>query len=292
MGNLVIPVDNNLYSTLKIGSEAFPFELFHDDLDNFSTGFVNWHKQKQIEISYVLEGSIKVCLLKEEHIITAGNAFIIFPEKLHSIQPVEKECGKYFTIIFDPCLITGYSGSYLEQTYYSPVLSSGKSYYFLPNLPRFQNIFSDLFWICETDVMENQLSVQRKLQDVWISLFNSVFQSGNDSDNCTQDTKILQMIEYLRQNYADKFSLSAMADALHVSRGECCRFFKKMMGMTISDYLLEYRLTKATELLENTTVSITEIAHTVGFNSVSNFSALFKEKTGYTPRGYRHNLSS
>ena len=57
-----------------------------------------------------------------------------------------------------------------------------------------------------------------------------------------------------------------------------------------NDYLLEYRLGKATELLENPNTNITEIAHAVGFNSVSNFSAVFKSKTGYTPRQFKESL--
>ena len=79
-----------------------------------------------------------------------------------------------------------------------------------------------------------------------------------------------------------------MAKVQNVSRGECCRFFKKMMGMTISDYLLEYRIAKSVELLESGHNSISDIAHAVGFHSASNFTALFKQKTGVTPREYRN----
>lgn len=95
------------------------------------------------------------------------------------------------------------------------------------------------------------------------------------------------MIEYLRKNYQDKYSLSSIAEHLNISRGECCRHFKKCMRMTISEYLLEYRIGKACELLTNTDKRITDIAHTVGFESTSNFSMLFQKKTGKTPREYR-----
>ena len=54
MGNIFVPVDDRLYSTLQIGTEDFPFGLFHDDLDNYRKGFVNWHNQTQLEISCIL----------------------------------------------------------------------------------------------------------------------------------------------------------------------------------------------------------------------------------------------
>lgn len=289
MKNLIVPTDNHLFSTLTIGSKEFPFQLFHDNLDHFDKGFVNWHKQTQLEISYVEKGSVKVCLLKEEHVITANHAFIILPGKLHSIQPVDHEPAEYFTLIFDPCLLTGFTGSFFEQKFYSPVINSSNGYAQILNIPKFQNVFEDLLWIkCNCDACNNDyLTIQRKLQDIWMTLFSSIFQNCPNSILDAQDKRILQMITYLRNNYGEKFSLTNMAEQLHVSRGECCRFFKKMMGMTISDYLLEYRLGKATELLNTNNMAITEIAHLVGFHSVSDFSAKFKKKTGYTPSEYR-----
>ena len=286
MGNIVIPVDDELYSTLIIGTDAFPAGIFSDDLKHFSQGFVNWHKQKEIEISYVIEGSVKVCVLEEECEISAGDAFVILPDRLHSIQAGTKAGAKYATIIFHPCLLNGFAGSFFEQSYYAPVIKSEKAYYRISQTVDIQEIFSDMEWIFENFGSE-PLAVQRRLQDIWITLSRHTFEKEIRHEKRPQDVKILRMIEYLRKNYGDKFSLSDMASAQNVSRGECCRFFKKMMGMTISEYLLEYRLAKSTELLTNTSDSITEIAHAVGFCSASNFSALFKEKTGHTPSQYR-----
>lgn len=290
MGNIVIPVDDALYSTLMIGTKCFPAQIFSDDLNNFAQGFVNWHKQKELEISYVLEGSVKVCVLEEERTISAGNAFIIFPDRLHSIQAETKNGAKYVTIIFHPCLLNGFSGSYFEEKYYMPVINSGKAYYAIAHTMDSQDIFADMRWISEHFAEENYLVVQRRLQDIWIALCRHTFEKEVCTEKRPQDVRILRMIEYLRTNYADKFSLSDMAKAQNVSRGECCRFFKKMMGMTISDYLLEYRITKSMELLSAGNASITDIAHAVGFNSAGNFTALFKQKTGDTPSRYRKTI--
>lgn len=295
MENLFIPVDDHMYATLKLFEENFPFILSHDDLNNYSRGFVNWHKQKTIEISCVLEGSVKVCLLKEEHIVPAGSAFVIFQERLHSIQPMENQSGKYFTAIFDPILINGFPGSYFEQQFYQPLLSSPTGYYSFAQDPALETFFSEMHWLCDhfqKDNSEQYLEIQQRMQRIWASmaqyiLGSDLHQADSPGEKSDQDTRILQMITWLRDHYSDRFSLSDMAESLHISRGECCRFFKKMIGMTISDYLLEYRLGKATELLTSTDSSITEIAHSVGFNSASNFSALFRKKTGCTPGQYR-----
>ena len=57
--------------------------------------------------------------------------------------------------------------------------------------------------------------------------------------------------------------------------------------MTISDYLLEYRLSKATTLLTSSEHNITEIAELTGFCDSSFFIKMFKKKTGVTPNAYR-----
>ena len=293
MGNLVVPVNNCLYSTLKIGSNAFPFFLSHDDLSNFARGFVNWHKQKEIEISYILEGSVRVCLLNEEHLLHTGDSFIILPDVLHSLQPVDDAPGRYFTLIFDPCLLTGFSGSFFEQQYYSPVVSSVKGYHCISgcgNIPLVNTIQEYLFFIYNHESgadNRTQLDIQRRLQDIWLLLIESVFLQSTSAAHKREDSRILSMLEYLRTHYAEKFSLDAMAEQHHVSRGECCRYFKKMMGMTITEFLLDYRLSKAAQWLTLTKRSITEIAHNAGFRSASNFSEEFKKKTGQTPSEYR-----
>lgn len=293
MGNIVVPVDDRLYSTLKIGIDTFPFMLFHDDLSNFARGFVNWHKQNEIEISYILEGSVRSCLLSEEHLLHAGDSFIILPGTLHSIQPVASEPGKYFTLIFDPCLLTGFSGSFFEQNLYSPVLSSVKGYHrihFNPDTPSCSKIREHLFYIYDHESPADdqaRIDIQRRLQDIWLLLIKDVFPQSASSDDRREDSRILSMIEYLRAHYAEKFSLDAIAEHHHISRGECCRHFKKMMGMTITEYLLDYRLSKAAQWLTLTRMSITNIAHDAGFHSASNFSEAFKKKTGQTPSEYR-----
>ena len=289
MGSIVVPVDDRLYSTLAIGSDAFPFALFHDDLSRFAQGFVNWHKQREIEISVILEGSVRVCLLREEHVLRAGESFLILPGALHAILPVAHEPGRYFTLIFDPRLLTGFPGSFFDRTWYAPAMRAGCSYQRLSGHPSSAAIHEHLFAIrdhADCADAQAQLAIQRRLQDVWLLLSAQGF-TADSSGKAPEERRILAMIDYLRSHYSEKFSLREMADALHVSRGECCRYFRRMMGMTITEYLIDYRLSRAAQQLTGTGLTITEIAHSCGFNSPSSFSQAFREKTGQTPSQYR-----
>lgn len=291
MGKIFVPVDDELFSTLTIGTPDFPFARFHDNLDNFSSGFVNWHKQQQIEISYVVEGAVRACLLDADYLVTQGEFFLILPDAFHSVQPVDNCIGKYETIIFDPLIITGFSGSFLETHLYRPVIEGSKKIYTLSDVSKYPEIFDllqKIFLQNSYETPAEKLATQQDLQQLWLLLYEQIFVTIEEESSVSQDLRILEMIEYLRKNYQEKYSLTALAEHLNVSRGECCRYFKKRMRMTISDYLLEYRIGKACELLTDTEKRITEIAHEVGFESTSNFSMNFLKKTGKTPREYRH----
>lgn len=291
MKPIIIPVDEDLYSTLEIGTKEFPLEIFFDDLSNFYQGFVNWHKQKQIEISYVLEGSVRLFTLEGEKIIQENQAFMILPDRMHSIRAYGDGLAKYITIIFDINILIGYEQSFFDKMYYETIKNSNKSYFEIIFDEQLKSLLTDLksIYYLEINNENNYLYIQRKIQDIWIVLYNKVFYGQINLNNMykKENVRILKMIEFLQKNYSDKFSLKKMSEYVNFSKGECCRYFKRIMGVTILQYLMEYRLKKSIELLERTDKSITQIANLVGFNSTSNYCAIFKEKIGETPRSYR-----
>jgi AraC-like DNA-binding protein len=58
-------------------------------------------------------------------------------------------------------------------------------------------------------------------------------------------------------------------------------------GSSLHQYLLNYRISMAIELIESTYGSITDIAYQVGFKDISHFSKYFKKKTGRAPSEFR-----
>ena len=110
-----------------------------------------------------------------------------------------------------------------------------------------------------------RLKTQHILQDVWALFAANLLDQTKPSLAARDTRKILNLIAYLHEHYQEKFSLAALADHVSMSRNECCRYFKQMMNMTITEYLLEYRLSKAAALLETSGLSITEIAEQTGF---------------------------
>jgi AraC-like DNA-binding protein len=79
---------------------------------------------------------------------------------------------------------------------------------------------------------------------------------------------------------------------MHVSTFYFCKMFKKATGVTFTDYLARVRVEKAKNLLLNPHLRVSEIAYTVGFQSLTHFNRLFRKLTGESPTSFRDNVAT
>jgi len=103
---------------------------------------------------------------------------------------------------------------------------------------------------------------------------------------------IRKVIEYIRLHLADELNLDLLSTVAKKNNFELSRLFKLETGQSITDYMNQSRIKLAVELLNNDKLSITDIAHLIGFNDVNYFIKVFKKQMLSTPLQYRkHNLS-
>ena len=98
---------------------------------------------------------------------------------------------------------------------------------------------------------------------------------------------IFDVMEDMEDNYAEKISVSDIAQIAGFSESHFMRYFKETMGTSFINYLKDYRLTMAARLLQSSDSSVLNIAAEVGFDNLSYFNRAFKEKFGVTPLKYR-----
>ena len=99
--------------------------------------------------------------------------------------------------------------------------------------------------------------------------------------------RITAMLNYIQENYPQKITLAELAKSANISKAECNRCFHNILQTSPYKYLLEYRLSKAAELLKKTELPISVIANQVGFGQASQFGKYFKVKTNLTPFQFR-----
>ncbi|WP_430814982.1 AraC family transcriptional regulator [Carboxylicivirga sp. RSCT41] len=105
--------------------------------------------------------------------------------------------------------------------------------------------------------------------------------------NNSEEYRLNRIIDFLSGNYNSPLTLEDISDEAAMTPNSLCRFFKTRTNKTIFQFLNEYRIGKACELLINGDKSISDVCFDTGFNSLTSFNRVFKELKQVTPRDFK-----
>lgn len=130
-------------------------------------------------------------------------------------------------------------------------------------------------------------AVNSRLDSIrWITYFvNRVF--DNMQEQMKSDQMLDVLVDYIHTHYEKNISRNSLAELVHFSPEYVGKVFKKKMGISIHEYVNQYRIERAKILMETTEHRITEIALQVGFENMPYFSSTFKKYEGVSPAEYR-----
>ena len=93
--------------------------------------------------------------------------------------------------------------------------------------------------------------------------------------------------EYLLQHLDEKITIEMLSRQFHMNTTTLKSVFKSVYGNSLASHIKEHRMERAAELLEDSGLSIADVARQVGYDSQSKFSAAFREQYGVLPKAYR-----
>lgn len=103
--------------------------------------------------------------------------------------------------------------------------------------------------------------------------------------NFEYNNPIHKSILYIQNNITKPISISQLAQDQNMSESKFSSLFKKMMGITPKEYITNFKMSLAKDMLSNQ--NVTEVAVNLGYDNISYFIALFKYKYGITPKQYK-----
>lgn len=166
------------------------------------------------------------------------------------------------------------------------------------------NLFNKLFEERKNNMLTPDLSIENResLMDIMDACFSFDFlhqlllDKTNlffaDLGNNVSENKTIYLIKnYIAENYANpSLSVKDISDYAHLSVSYLCTFFKNETDNTLNQYITEFRMDKAKQLLADPRNKITEISAKVGYNDGNYFGKSFKKYVGLSPSEYREKV--
>lgn len=109
----------------------------------------------------------------------------------------------------------------------------------------------------------------------------------NGALDAVGNTHVDMAKRYICENYGKPIKVEDIAESLGVDRKYLRNLFFRYLGVSTKDYLTEYRIEKAKEMLSQNSVAVNEIAAAVGYPDALGFSKIFKKHVGVSPSEYR-----
>lgn len=126
----------------------------------------------------------------------------------------------------------------------------------------------------------------------YLSGLASRIAEGIRAGRATNGAEVVEAIRRdIEEGYMNELGLSMMAERYHLNLTYLSELFKKQLGVTFSDYVVQVRLRRAEELLRDEAMRLSDIAELAGFANASYLSSVFKKRYGLSPSEYRARLA-
>lgn len=231
-------------------------------------------------IHYVISGKGYYEVSGHQYEVTAGDAFIIYPDDLvlyysHPDSPWSL-CWLCFTDDVATPLMhrSGLFGAYVVHLH--------------------DTSFSDDLFSCLDYAENNDHVSQIMLESYLLRCIADIEKSRvNESPQTIPINPSKEYVDlaksYIHYHYADDISVSSVSKFIGLERSYFYRIFKQETGVSPEEYLIKCRIKRAKELLHKN-VNFKDIAQSVGIGDVYYFSKVFKKHEGITPSEYREQI--
>lgn len=210
--------------------------------------------------------------------LEAGQGFLIEPEVQTFYQADEKEPWSYLWIGFD--------GSRTKEYLADIGLGGGQKVFRCSHIAELKVMLINILKR-NTYSVENEFLRESFLYSFFAGLSGGLETEGVSRSEHTENFYVQKALEFIQNNYHYGVQVSEVADYVGVTRGYLHTLFTKELGQSPRDYLVNFRITRAAQLLTVTELSVEGVAQSCGYSDPLVFSKLFKKRMGKTPSAYR-----
>lgn len=286
---------NTLRETVDRGNSLIPCYVYHHHWNNYNL-YLHWHNE--LEIIYIEKGSLIFTVDTTPINISDGQCIIINSGQLHSAHCIDNMTAHLHALLFHPNFLSSMTSDFCQNTFIEPLING---HYRLPVV-----IDEKSAW---GSAVINEIREATRIYDkkefgfelgIKASLFKIIFLIARENKLSIGETiassvnykinTIKKTLDYIERNYTKKIYIEDLAKEVSMNPQYFCRFFKTNVGKTPVDFINQYRIEQATNLIKLKDKKISDICFEVGFENFSYFIKKFKLYKNCTPSKYKQIL--
>lgn len=235
---------------------------------------VHWHDY--YELCLVLSGTAQHVLNGERHTIAAGSAFLLSPADLHEFHVLGPEPLDCYNTVIEPAVVE------------RQLAALGPSVHGFPwrtdDFGAAETDLRRLLTECEQPRLGSSLLVEALVAGLVVELARRCdVGSGPRARRPAGEDQLRDAVLFVDRHFREPITLADVATRAHLSANYFSERFRRYTGTPFQLYLQERRLRFARSLLASTTLSVSEVCHASGFNSLSHFGRAFRRRYGAAP---------
>lgn len=234
-------------------------------------------------LHYILEGEGTFWLDEQPYRLSAGQGFVVPPNVNHQYQADQYHPWSYVWIAFDGV----YAAEYLQKLGLSrknPIFSCQESQ------PLGEIVEQMLKHNCAG--FSHEMFLQGLLYQFFGVLAKSLPASAPVRGGGKQADYVAKAMEFIRHNYSQGILIADVAEYVGINRSYLFTLFQEHLHQSPQEYLTQFKIRRACELLRTTQYSLLNIAHSCGYKDAVVFSKAFKQVMGMAPGHYRRESSA
>lgn len=274
-----------------MNKEILPYNMPHNAPIRFNYAEYNenslflsaFHIHSEIEIIYVINGTLTCRYNNKEKTLTKSDIIIFNKNSIHETEAT-KETKLYAMQIPIEFFISDNSQLLYALTDTLDVLCLEEGNPEYNEIKEYMEKFS-LHTKKEENLPREYTLGYAYLIISFLKKINmiSTFENKNDENI----PKLLPALNFMRENYKEKITVLEIAKTVNFNTNYFERLFKKTFNVTVVEYINDLRINKAVKLLFTTNKKLTEISDICGFSSPAHFNMIFKKKYKMPPSVYK-----
>lgn len=264
------------------------------------TRFVDFpkHKHNYIEINYVYNGELNQKVGNQKISLQQGELLFLNQHIEHEIQACAKEDivinfiiqPQFFDFIFSFLNTENRISNFLINSLYNSTQNGQFLYFKVSEVESIQDLIKKIIIEIMSPAFMSESTIKLYMGLLMVELIKHADKAEHTEDYPVQHYLIVESLKYIDEHFRSA-SLYELASKLNQPDYALSKEIKKATHYTFKELLQEKRLIKAKELLESTDIPIASVIDQVGYDNVSYFYRIFKNKYNLTPKQFREHLA-